>query len=326
MADMNDVHPKTHWHRLLAQAVEVPLTAANIIVQTEVDVTSGSPRADIILLRREGTSWTKKQKAWLTDGMRDTTAGELLIEFKFTESLTSGIFKQLLVYDHLYQEKRQLERHDLKSFLLLSKTPNTDILERHGFTPTNKTGFYTSSLEVFDSLYVILLNELPDLPHNALWKCFASREQEWKKAFECVDQYGLSKTSIQHEYIMFAIRRIRMDGAMENVEPIGLTPEYVMDLGRREWLASMMGSMPREELLKMPVAADIQQKGELKGELKGEAKLLVRLLTRRFGELSAAVHKQIADADSDTLERWGDLVLDARSLEDVFGPDTSGTH
>ena len=126
---------KTQWHRLLAQAVEAPLTAANIIVQTEIDVTSKSPKADIILLRREGSSWTEEQKAWLTDGMRDTTAGELLIEFKFAESLTSGIFKQLLVYDHLYQEKRQIERNDLKSFLLLSKTPNTGILERHGFAP-----------------------------------------------------------------------------------------------------------------------------------------------------------------------------------------------
>ncbi len=121
-----------------------------------------------------------------------------------------------------------------------------------------------------------------------------------------------------------------MDGVMENVEPIGLTPEYVMDLGRREWLASMMSSMSREELLKMPGAAGIRQEGEeageQKGEKKGEAKLLVRLLTRRFGELSAVVYAKIAAADSDTLEKWGDLVLDARSLEDVFGHDLLGTH
>ena len=121
-----------------------------------------------------------------------------------------------------------------------------------------------------------------------------------------------------------------MKGAMENVEPIGLTPEYVMDLGRREWLASVMSAMPREELSKMPGAAGIRQEGEQageqKGEKKGEAKLLVRLLTRRFGELPAVVHEQIAMADSDTLERWGDLVLDARSLADVFGVGLPGTH
>ncbi|MBF0185879.1 MAG: DUF4351 domain-containing protein [Magnetococcales bacterium] len=309
----------------MAQAVEEPLTTVNIAVQTEVDVTSGSPKADIILLRREGGNWTKEQKAWLADGMRDTTAKDLLIEFKFTESLTNRICRQLLVYDHLYQEKQQLQRDDLTSFLLLSKTPETDILERHGFAPTDKTGVYASRIEVFDSIFVILLNELSSAPHNAIWKCFASRKQEWQKAFECIHQRCLPTTSAEHEYVIFGIRKIRMEGTMENVEPIGLTPEYVMDLGRREWLASMMRSMPREELLKMPEAADIRQEGRQEGwqegEQKGEAKILARLLIRRFGELPAAVHKKIAVANSDTLERWGDLVLDARSLEDVFGAD-----
>ena len=325
MTDSHDIQTdinRTHWHRLLAQAVEEPLTTVNIAVQTEVDVTSGSPKADIILLRREGDEWTEEQKAWLADGLRDATARDLLIEFKFTESLTNEMFRQLLVYDHLYQKKRQLERDDLQSFLVLAKTPNTGILERHGFAPTDKTGFYTSSLEVFDSLYVILLNELPDVPHNALWKCFASRKQEWQKAFECIDQYGLSKTSIQHEYVMFGIRRIRMKGAMENVEPIGLTTEYVMDLGRREWFASMMQSMPREELFNMPGAVDIRQEGRQEGLLKGEQKeaekILLRLLMRRFGEVSAEIREKINAARVDALEFWTDRVLDARSLGEVF--------
>ena len=116
-----------------------------------------------------------------------------------------------------------------------------------------------------------------------------------------------------------------MKQSVENVDLVGLTPEHVMGLGRG-LIESFLSSSSKEELLKFRGAADIRQDGCQEGELKGEAKLLVRLLTRRFGELSAAVHKQIADADSDTLERWGDLVLDARSLEDVFGPDASGTH
>jgi hypothetical protein len=128
MTDLSNEHRKTHWHRLLAQAVEEPLTTVNSAVRTEVDVTSGSPKADIILL--------------------------------------------------------------------------------------------------------------------------------------------------------LGIRKIRMEGTMENMEPIGLTPGHVLDLGRREWLASMMRSMPREELLKMPEVADIRQEGEQ----KGGAKILVRLLIIGRGE------------------------------------------
>ncbi|MBF0098020.1 MAG: hypothetical protein HQM05_11855, partial [Magnetococcales bacterium] len=39
---------KTSWHRLLAQVVTEPLTSAKISVQTEIDVTSASPKADIV--------------------------------------------------------------------------------------------------------------------------------------------------------------------------------------------------------------------------------------------------------------------------------------
>ncbi|MBF0461032.1 MAG: DUF4351 domain-containing protein [Magnetococcales bacterium] len=313
-----DINSKTHWHRLLAQAVEEPLTAVGIVVQTEIDVTSGSPKADIILLRREGAEWTEAQKAWLTDGMRDTMARELLLEFKFTESLTEDVIAQLFVDGHLYRNKRKLGSDDLKSFLLLSKTPNTGILERFWFVQTDKAGVYASGLPLFDSLGIILLNELPDVPHNAIWKCFASRDQEWQKAFKCVDRYRLSNTSLQHEYVMFGIRSIRMKGALENLEPIGLTPEYVMDLGRREWFASVARSMSKEELSNMPGAEGLRQEGKVD--------ILVRLLTRRFGELPAAVHEKIAVADSGTLEQWVDLVLDARSLADVFGSGLLGTH
>lgn len=42
--------------------------------------------------------------------------------------------------------------------------------------------------------------------------------------------------------------------------------------------------------------------------------------------VAATLCKQIADANSDTMERWGDLPLDARSIEDVFGPGTSDVH
>ncbi|MBF0463372.1 MAG: hypothetical protein HQL87_18580 [Magnetococcales bacterium] len=39
---------KTHWHRLLGKALEESLTPVNVSVQTEVDVVSGSPKADIM--------------------------------------------------------------------------------------------------------------------------------------------------------------------------------------------------------------------------------------------------------------------------------------
>ena len=42
-------------------------------------------------------------------------------------------------------------------------------------------------------------------------------------------------------------------------------------------------------------------------------------MTRRFGALPGEVVAQIAAATSAQLEQWGDRVLDAGSLEEVFG-------
>ena len=61
------------------------------------------------------------------------------------------------------------------------------------------------------------------------------------------------------------------------------------------------------------------QKGIQQGMQQGEALLLQRQLTRRFGELSAALLAKLAAATPAQLETWGDRVLDATSLDEVFG-------
>jgi predicted transposase/invertase (TIGR01784 family) len=61
------------------------------------------------------------------------------------------------------------------------------------------------------------------------------------------------------------------------------------------------------------------QQGIQQGMQQGEALLLQRLLTRRFGALSATHLARIAAATPTQLETWGDRVLDATSLDEVFG-------
>ena len=80
----------------------------------------------------------------------------------------------------------------------------------------------------------------------------------------------------------------------------------------------------REKALKNEVSmlAAAHREGEKigieKGIEKGEALLLQRLLVRRFGTLPSDVVGQIAAANAAQLELWGDRVLDAASLEEVF--------
>ena len=74
------------------------------------------------------------------------------------------------------------------------------------------------------------------------------------------------------------------------------------------------------------IAAEVMQLGKLEGmqqgieegTLKGEIQILSRLLSKRFGALPAWAQQQLAAADINQLELWGDRILDAETLADVF--------
>ncbi len=62
-----------------------------------------------------------------------------------------------------------------------------------------------------------------------------------------------------------------------------------------------------------------QKRGEQLGEQRGEAALLLRQLERRFGVLPGWARDRVLAADTVVIEEWGLRVLDAASLDDVFG-------
>jgi hypothetical protein len=67
-------------------------------------------------------------------------------------------------------------------------------------------------------------------------------------------------------------------------------------------------------------AEQYKKEGRQEGRQEGETLLLQRLLARRFGPLPTAVIARIAAASVEEIETWGDRVLDAKSLDEVFRP------
>ena len=63
-----------------------------------------------------------------------------------------------------------------------------------------------------------------------------------------------------------------------------------------------------------------RQEGMERGVLRGERAVLERQLRHRFGPLPAAVVERLGQASADDLETWADNVLDAGTLDGVFGP------
>jgi hypothetical protein len=59
----------------------------------------------------------------------------------------------------------------------------------------------------------------------------------------------------------------------------------------------------------------------LKERLEGQRAMLLRLLGRRFGAVPEPIAARVAAATPPEVERWGDRVLDAASLDDVFASE-----
>ena len=54
------------------------------------------------------------------------------------------------------------------------------------------------------------------------------------------------------------------------------------------------------------------------GRQEGEARLVLRQLRLKFGPLEPETENQVRTADPDRLLEWGERVLTAKSLQDVF--------
>ena len=63
-----------------------------------------------------------------------------------------------------------------------------------------------------------------------------------------------------------------------------------------------------------------RREGVRQGRAEGARAVLERLLERRFGTLPQAVGMRLGNATATDLEAWADNVLDAATLDEVFGP------
>lgn len=75
---------------------------------------------------------------------------------------------------------------------------------------------------------------------------------------------------------------------------------------------------PDEKAIVMNATSLYEQIKEA-GREEGRKALLLRMLGRRFGELPRAVVARVEAADSAQLDRWGERLVKATTLNDVFG-------
>ena len=91
-------------------------------------------------------------------------------------------------------------------------------------------------------------------------------------------------------------------------------------------LVYKLPTFTREEIQKMFGLNDVDLKATrfyqdvfAEGRVEGEAALLLRQMERKFHPLPESARQRVTSADAETLLVWGERVLDAKSLDEVWG-------
>ncbi len=239
---------KTRWHRLLGRLLKELLAPAGITVLTDVPVMNEPPEADILLIRREKPgNWTKDQKARLPDGIRDTGANHILLEFKYSESINKRVFQQTICYDYLYKSGQKMKPHEVRTFIVSAKTPRETTLKEFDYFTWKKPGVYHSKNKLLKKIPLILLNELSDESHNAWIKCFASREKEKKSAFNILNRHKILSLNIDLRWVVEGLlfHLLKKGGQVMEEE---LTPEKIIEDGKK-WHNIILSGMDPEDVM-----------------------------------------------------------------------------
>ncbi len=93
----------------------------------------------------------------------------------------------------------------------------------------------------------------------------------------------------------------------------------VTDLNPAQWRALLTPPpSPALEATMISTAQQLFDQGKIEGKFEGETLFLERLLYAKFGPLPPGYQRRIADANPETLLSWGERLLTATTLAEVF--------
>ncbi len=244
------MNEQTRWHQHFGNLLQLLLTPRGIQVQTEVAIMSDTPRVDVLLLRRNEPQWTEAQRAVLPDDIRDSSASHILIEFKYTESLSAEAVLKTAAYDLFYKQAHRLNGDDVQTYLLCAKKPQAATRQRLRFTTERSTGVYENDSPFVHRVRLVSLNELPPTAYNAFVQLFATQKKARLRAIHTLRdaEETLQPDEMTH-YLVSMLRQVypRQLGAYI-MEP-EMTKEDMIEMSEAV-VDFILHVTPKEKLLK----------------------------------------------------------------------------
>jgi len=247
---------KTLWHQILGRIFEFLLTPLGITVSTDVKVMTKPPEADILLLKRlNNPNWTEEQQERLPDGIRNSTAPQILIEFKATESVSKDTFLQAAGYEHFYKQSQKLKDEEIQTFVLCAIQPQKANREQYGYHIQVQRGVYQSDNIAFSHITLISLNELPDELHNAWVTCLASKKLKRLNAFNRLKSEGFELIPKPFKWFLAELWQLISTKGDDDMT-LNLSPQQIEEMGQM-WGDVLLPTIPLEKRLAGANPADV---------------------------------------------------------------------
>ena len=247
----------------------------------------------------------RSAKGAVADGVRDSTAGHVLLEFKYTESVNETALAQAVAYDHFYRQAQRLPEEQALTVVLSARTPQKARLAEWGYRELQQ-GVFRSPLPLLRRVWLLVLNDLPPHPHNAFVKLFASREQEREAAFAALDSPTVTMTPQLHAYMLGLQETLEVKGEINMAEI--LTADKIMEIGEKIRQRVLETATPEEKLAGLDpkdilagfepqdILAELKPQERLAGLTHEERRLLLRLLQEELGTPSGEEANSNGDA------------------------------
>jgi hypothetical protein len=278
--------------------------------ETEVEVLpAGAQRIDVYSVPDPALAGELADMGMLGELGAEPTMFE---PFSDTPSLRAmrACFRKQLVWHHELERRARVASGDVTGdeaeppgpvpfpvLVILSPGRPETVLDAYGFEDV-RPGVYRAAPGL--AVRIVVLSELPSTRATVLVR-LGSEKLRAAAIAEILQMPGdaWERKTAEPLLVKFDLR-----------PSAGASPEETMNIAEIQQQVEEARQKLRDEG---------RRDGQREGQRQGERRLLLKQLHSRFGELPQTAVARVEAAEPEELERWGERVLTAKSLAEVFG-------
>ena len=236
--------------------------------------------------------------------VRESCAFEVFHGIVNTAEALDCLAKQLGVYRRRRRRRSVGVRAEVPSMWLVTNDRPRSVLKELLAEPLEgwPTGFYRMKVPALP-LYVVTARDLPRVRETLVLRLMGSK----KVLRDALEELGTLPES--------AWERTAATGAVGVLHSLASKASTLSNPTEK---AIVMNATALYEQIKEEGREEGRRRGREEGRAEGKKGLLRRMLGHRFGELPPTVVARIDAANSSQLDRWGERLVTATTLNEVF--------